>query len=314
MRVASTLAIVWRPILLTPGLPPNDDPAVAKLLEGMRRASGATGCSLRLELPSHGPLMEYVHGEPCADGATLRIQIEAREGFRASFQLCGAGSGPAASPAALEALAPVLQGALDALIDRYNSNRQVEVLAQILNAADEATLLVDLSGEILFANPKGDEFLALHTEEPLARMAPDARPEPLLHLVVREMRALAVRPESMLRRTLTLTSGQSWQLEIVSLSRGSGDGHCLIILSPIHLPTGQQLHARLREYGVSPREAEVLAHLLRGRRNPEVAEAMSITEYTVKDHLKHLFSKLSVASRTELFALLTAEGAIPPQT
>ncbi len=277
-------------------------------------AVGAAGCILRLELPGSGRVMEYIHGERCAPGATLRMHIEARDRFTASFALCGAGRGPAASPAALEALTPVLQGALDALIDRYNSNRQVEVLAQILNAADEATLLVDLSGEILFANPKGDEFLALHTEEPLARLSSGAPPEPLLHLIVREMRDLAARPESMVRRTLTLASGQAWQMEIVSLSRGSGEGHSLVILSPIQLPTGRELHARLKEYGVSPREAEVIAHLLRGHRNPEVAEAMGITEYTVKDHLKHLFAKLSVASRTELFARLAADGAIPPQS
>ncbi|MEP0775878.1 MAG: hypothetical protein HRF46_16165, partial [Acidobacteriota bacterium] len=295
-------------------LPPPDDPAIAKLLEGLRQAAGAAGCSLRLELPGHGPPMAYALGEPCASGQTLRIHLEVREGFRAAFQLCGAGRGPAASPAALEALAPVLQGALDALVERYNSNRQVEVLAQILNAADKATLLVDLTGEILFANPRGDEFLALHTEEPLARLNPDAPLEPLLHLVVREMQALSLRPENMVRRTLTLVSGQAWQLELVLLSRASTEGHCLVILSPIHLPTGRQLHLRLKEFGVSPREAEVIAHLLRGRRNPEVAAAMGITEYTVKDHLKHLFAKLSVSSRTELFARLAAEGAIPPQT
>lgn len=305
---------MWRPILLTPALPAADDPAIAKLLEGLRRATGAAGCLLRLELPGQNLAMVYAHGELATSGPTLRIHLETAEGFQAAFQLCGAGAGPAASPAALETLASVLRGALDALIDRYNSNRQVELLAQILNAADEATLLVGLTGEILFANPKGEEFLARHTEEPLARLAPDAPPEPLLHLVVREMHALAVRPESMVRRTLTLVSGQAWQLEIVLLSRGPTDGHCLVILSSIDLPNGRQLHLRLKEFGVSPREAEVIAHLLRGRRNPEVAEAMGITEYTVKDHLKHLFAKLSVSSRTELFARLAAEGAIPPQT
>jgi len=313
VRFTFTLPTVWRPVLLTPGLPPGDDLAVSKLLEGLCLATGAAGCTLRLELLPSGLAREYVHGEPCARGAILRMQIEARERFVASFQLCGAGRGPAASPAALETLAPVVQGALEALIDRYNANRQVEVLAQILNAADEATLLVDLSGEILFANPKGEEFLALHTEEPLARLSSGAPAEPLLHLIVREMRELAARPETMVRRTLTLASGQAWQLEIVSLSRSSGEGQSLVILSPIHLPTGRQLHSRLKAYGVSPREAEVIAHLLRGHRNPEVAEAMGITEYTVKDHLKHLFAKLSVTSRTELFARLAAEGAIPPQ-
>lgn len=242
------------------------------------------------------------------------MHIDARERFTALFHLYGAGRGPAASPAALQALTPVVQGALDALIDRYNSHRQVEVLAQILNAAEEAMLLVDHSGEILFANPKGDEFLALHTEEPLARLSPEAPAEPLLHLIAREMRELASRPQSTVRRTLTLASGQAWQLEIVSLSRGFGEGQSLVILSPIQLPTGRQLHARLKQYGVSPREAEVIAHLLRGHRNPEVAAAMGITEYTVKDHLKHLFAKLSVASRTELFARLAADGAIPPQS
>ena len=56
--------------------------------------------------------------------------------------------------------------------------------------------------------------------------------------------------------------------------------------------------------GVSDREAEVVAGVLRGLRNAEIAESLFICEYTVKDHLKHVFGKLGVSSRGGLIRAL----------
>jgi DNA-binding CsgD family transcriptional regulator len=293
-------------------LPPADDPAIATILEGLRRLTGAAGGAIEIELLPKGPRATYRCGEPC-DSGTLVIELEPRESYHARCLVCGAGGGPGASPATMGTLAPVLQGAIDALLERYNSHRQVEVLAQILGAAEEAMLLVDAAGEIVYANEKGDELLAWHTEEPLARMGNGATPAPLLHLVAGEVEDLRRDRQSSRRRTLTLADESSWELEIIALSRSEAGGYCLLLLSPIKIPGPGELHERLSRHGVSRREAEVIAQVLRGQRTCDVAEALGITEYTVKDHLKHVFAKLRVASRAELFARLAGEGAIPAQ-
>ena len=61
-------------------------------------------------------------------------------------------------------------------------------------------------------------------------------------------------------------------------------------------------------------EGRIAALIARGRTNREIAGAMFVTENTVQTHLRHIFQKLGLRSRTELAArLLTVPpGAVPP--
>jgi DNA-binding NarL/FixJ family response regulator len=56
----------------------------------------------------------------------------------------------------------------------------------------------------------------------------------------------------------------------------------------------------LRHDGLSPREREVYEHLVQGRSNREIADALFISASTTKVHVKHIFEKLGVHSRTEV--------------
>jgi two-component system, NarL family, nitrate/nitrite response regulator NarL len=55
-----------------------------------------------------------------------------------------------------------------------------------------------------------------------------------------------------------------------------------------------------RVASLSLREREVIQHVLAGQRNREIAQAMVISEATVRHHLTSIFAKLGVADRTEL--------------
>jgi LuxR family maltose regulon positive regulatory protein len=52
------------------------------------------------------------------------------------------------------------------------------------------------------------------------------------------------------------------------------------------------------DLGLTPREREILAHLARGLTNKELARTLFVSENTVKTHLKHVFAKLDVSTRT----------------
>jgi DNA-binding CsgD family transcriptional regulator len=52
------------------------------------------------------------------------------------------------------------------------------------------------------------------------------------------------------------------------------------------------------------REQEVLEHILAGESNREIARALSISENTVKTHVRNIFSKYEVGSRAELISTL----------
>lgn len=55
-----------------------------------------------------------------------------------------------------------------------------------------------------------------------------------------------------------------------------------------------------REYGLSPRENEVLLELCRGLSNRDIAEALCVSPRTVENHIYNLYRKCGVRRRLEL--------------
>lgn len=289
------------PVLLSPVLPPAKDPAVTLLLHGLCRATGAHGSTLTLSTPT-GDSTTYVFGE--LQGPRLVLQLQLADRLGAACALYGAGDGPAASPAALEAIQPLLQGALQALAERSNAFVQVDVLSQILGVRSDANLLMGPDGEILWANARGEDALARHTQRPQANLDGDTQAAPLLDLVVEHMRELWRSGERARRRVLTAWGGERWSIDLVALPGLQKQGCCLVALAPVRLPAADDLHQRLARNLISHREAEVLALVLEGHKASEIAPRLGITEYTVKDHLKHAYVKLGIRSRNQLLSRL----------
>lgn len=61
---------------------------------------------------------------------------------------------------------------------------------------------------------------------------------------------------------------------------------------------------------LTARELEVLNQLARGLANKEIADALKISEYTTKDHLKSILAKLRVADRTQAVTAALQRGII----
>jgi DNA-binding NarL/FixJ family response regulator len=61
---------------------------------------------------------------------------------------------------------------------------------------------------------------------------------------------------------------------------------------------------------LTQRETEVLREIAKGRANKEIAAQLSISEHTVKDHLKNILAKLHVAARTEAVTAAVQRGII----
>lgn len=71
-----------------------------------------------------------------------------------------------------------------------------------------------------------------------------------------------------------------------------------------------RLASRLARPALTSRELELVARVVRGRSNKEIAADLGIGEDTVKGHLKSIFSKLGVADRTQLAIRAVQEGII----
>lgn len=85
-------------------------------------------------------------------------------------------------------------------------------------------------------------------------------------------------------------------------------------VAPILLTTG--IDEALRAAGLSAREREVCAALLRGATDKAIARELDISFWTVRTHLQRLFAKLGVMNRRELMTryLSAAPSAAAPQT
>ena len=62
---------------------------------------------------------------------------------------------------------------------------------------------------------------------------------------------------------------------------------------------GKVARAAAPSDALTPREAEVLRHLVQGRSNKEIAEALTIAEETVKTHVGRVLSKLQAENRAQ---------------
>jgi DNA-binding NarL/FixJ family response regulator len=57
---------------------------------------------------------------------------------------------------------------------------------------------------------------------------------------------------------------------------------------------------RGQEFGLTPRETEVIALVVAGFANKDIADKFAISEQTVKHHVTNIFDKLGVLNRLEL--------------
>ena len=61
---------------------------------------------------------------------------------------------------------------------------------------------------------------------------------------------------------------------------------------------------------LTPRELEVLSHLVEGLNQPEIAERLFISPKTVGKHIEHILAKLGVHNRTQAVALAVRDELI----
>ena len=59
--------------------------------------------------------------------------------------------------------------------------------------------------------------------------------------------------------------------------------------------------------GLSERQFEVVTHLLSGRRVPDIAQQMFVSQSTVRNHLASVYQKFGVHSQSELIAIVRGE-------
>src|SRR5262249_40191979 len=97
---------------------------------------------------------------------------------------------------------------------------------------------------------------------------------------------------------------------IVDVSRGGAPMSSNIARKVVHsfqtpIPSGEQLN-------LTPREEQILGGVVRGLINKEIADELSISIETIRVHLKNIYEKLHVRSRTEAALRAYELGGLRP--
>jgi len=71
-----------------------------------------------------------------------------------------------------------------------------------------------------------------------------------------------------------------------------------------------KLAERISGADLTEREMTVLRTLAKGQSNKQIGRSLFISETTVKAHLKSIFSKMNVLSRTEAIAAAARRGIV----
>ena len=184
-------------------------------------------------------------------------------------------------------------------------------VAADLADAVRLTLLREEAGEdrrpnapgLLLLAPDGSlTAVSAIAAEWLRVLAPDGRVPPVVTAVAASLRS----PDPAPRRARVRGADGRWL--VVHASHLEGTGGAVIVEAARPVEVAQILCAA---YGISRREGEVVGLVLRGESNRSAANALGITEHTVKEHLKSVFSKTGVLSRSELAARLLHEQYLP---
>ena len=96
-------------------------------------------------------------------------------------------------------------------------------------------------------------------------------------------------------------------LDLVSAIKKVAEGK--MVLDPQITKSGKMRGER--DTGLTPRELEILQHIVAGKSNKEIGTILFISEATVKTHINSLLGKLGVTDRTQAVTAAIRRGIVP---
>jgi DNA-binding CsgD family transcriptional regulator len=161
---------------------------------------------------------------------------------------------------------------------------------------DSPGLLVLASdGSAIATTAAGERWLAEISDQPPRRELPQLVQGLVTRLSAQESGQVGV---DVIPRARVQTRAGQWLIVHASRLLGRGQQETAIIFEPA--PPAEIAPLLLQAYGLTRREGEIAQLVIRGLGTAAIATKLTISDYTVQQHLKAVFHKVGVGSRREL--------------
>ncbi|NEW05726.1 LuxR family transcriptional regulator [Paenibacillus sp. SYP-B3998] len=151
---------------------------------------------------------------------------------------------------------------------------------------------------ILSSNVVADQWLSLLQKWECIDFPTLPRPVRAVCSRALSVTSTAVELASLAKVCIRIPEGPYLTIRASRLSGTSTTVHLIVWFEPAK--PSDMLPLISEAYGLSDREKQILAHIVRGLSTKEIAHSLHISAYTVQDHLKSIFIKTGVTSRREL--------------
>ena len=293
------------PVVLQARCPAEDDPVILELLRVVTTTTGASWAELEVRVEDSGKVCRFGIGR--ARGKECSLPIAVGGGYEATLRLGGTAPLP-------EPVAALIGLSLSRVVEGNRLREQTALLRGALDATSSSVLLFDSRGDIVFANPPADRLLSLQTEEELLAETNGTPRQPLFTLLCSLVEQVADRKSASAswKGTLNLDDSRVMVCEVMRVRNADDNAPAaaLAILQEVGAGSEARVDAFAASHGFSPREHEVVHLLVQGLTTLAIADTMSISTHTVRDHIKHLYRKTGTRSRSELLGLIA--GATQP--
>ncbi len=172
-----------------------------------------------------------------------------------------------------------------------------DLLEFVLRSTEERVVVYDRSLKVVFRNERAARFLASHD-------LPPEVPSLAARIVDAIDRGCVARDYPGSIRFSREVAGRPW---VFRMSFREAPSPLVCVFFFHETVSGRfDLNAIRGQYRLTRRETDLTRHLLDGMSNREIAEDLSITEQTVKDHLSSVYRKVGVQDRYGLLRHLVA--------
>ncbi len=202
----------------------------------------------------------------------------------------------------LNAVRPHLRQALENALAVTQMQHHLTAMNHVIEEGTQALLSVTKDGRVRFITPSAQKLLKqydLHTRSDSGWL-----PTPLRDWLTHHQRQLHRSDDITPEIKPLLVQGEAGSLSIRLIVQ---DSHYLLILDERKTaPTARDFS----NFGLSPRESEILGWVAQGKTNPEISMILEISRRTVQKHLERIYIKLGVENRTAAAAMVSGAMVI----